>query len=195
MSFLDWPVEDYQPSNRAQRRRRITALRLISQFAGAFQEIEYDLIWEAAVINAQAWRLGGRRCVRVYGGLVRHPSMTVCGLALMLAHETGHHLGGPPLDPDLRWPTWQGQADYWAATVGMPKVFGQNACRLTLKGAKEIVALHRDFSGDEADVAPDERLAIFRAGALGEIAPSCLQSAFDRIIKERNSRKTAMGED
>jgi hypothetical protein len=187
MSFLDWPVEHHQSKERTQRRRRATALRLISQFTKAFQEVEYDLYWDAPIINAQAWRLGRRRCVTVYGGLVRHPSITACGLALMLAHETGHHFGGPPLDPDLRWPTWQGQADYWAAAEGMPKVFGRDAYRLTLRGAKEIIALHRDFSGDEADITPDERLAIFRAGALGEIAPTCLQAAFDRMIKDRRS--------
>jgi hypothetical protein len=192
MSFFDWPVEDCQPSEGAQKRRRRTAARLIRQFASAFQEIEYELFWEVPLINAQAWCFGRCRRVRVYGGLVRHSSMTACGLSLMLAHETGHHLGGPPLDPDLRWPTWQGQADYWAATEGMPKVFGDAARRLTLRGANEIVALHRDFSGDEADVTPDERLAIFRAGALGETAPSCLQAAFDRMIKERNSRKMAI---
>lgn len=188
MSFIDWPVEDDQPSEPGQRRRQIIALDLISQFASTFEEVEYELYWGTPVINAQAWRLGGRRRVRVYGGLVRHPSITKCGLALMLAHETGHHLGGLPLDPDLRWPTWQGQADYWAAAEGMPRVFGQHASRITLKGAKEIVALHRDFSGDEVDVTPEERLQIFRAGALGEIAPTCLQAAFDRIINDRISR-------
>jgi hypothetical protein len=189
MNFLDWPVEEYQSSERTRRRRKAIAVRLIAQFASAFQEIEYDLFWDAPVINAQAWRLGRRRCVTVYGGLVRHPSITSCGLALMLAHETGHHLGGPPLDPDLRWPTWQGQADYWAASEGMPKVFGRIACRLTLRGAKEIVAVHRDFSGDEADVTPDERLEIFRAGALRRTAPACLRATFDRMTKDRHPRR------
>jgi hypothetical protein len=30
--------------------------------------------------------------------------------------------------------TWQGQADYWAAKEGMPRVFGHDARRLTLRG-------------------------------------------------------------
>jgi hypothetical protein len=189
MSFLDWPTEEVLPSRRAQQHRRRVVSELFRKFDLAFPEVTYELLWESPTVNAQAWRLGRVRFVRVYGGLVRHPAMTACGLALMLAHETGHHLGGSPLDPDLRWPTWQGQADYWAASEGMPKVFGRHASRLTLRGAREIIALHRDFSGDEADVTPDERLAIFRAGARGEIAPTCLQAAFDRMTKERDSHK------
>jgi hypothetical protein len=188
MSFFGWPTERHQLCKRTQQRRKATALRLIDQFAKAFSAVEYDLLWDAPIVNAQAWRLGSVRRVTAYGGLVRHPAVTTCGLALVLAHETGHHLGGPPFDPDLRWPTWQGQADYWAATVGMPKVFGREARRLTLRGAKQIGALHVEFSNEdnEPDIMPQDRSAIFRAGALGESDPACLRVAFERMIKERN---------
>ena len=190
MSFLDWPTEEVLPSRRAQQHRRRVVSELFKRFHQAFPEVTYELLWESPTVNAQAWRLGSAQYVRVYGGLVRHRAISKYGLALMLAHETGHHLGGLPRDPDLRWPTWQGQADYWAASEGMPKVFGRHARRLTLRGAKEIIELHRDFSGDEADVTPDERLAIFRAGARGEIVPTCLQTAFERMMMDQDTRKT-----
>jgi hypothetical protein len=188
MSFLDWPVEQGSLSKRAQQRRKAVALRLIDRFAGTFSEIDYDLFWESSIINSQAWRLGNCQRVTIYGGLVRHPAITACGIALMLAHETGHHMGGHPRDPDLRWPTWQGQADYWAASHGMPRVFGPDAARLTLRGAQQIAALHEAFSeiDSEPDIPAEMRTAIFRAGALGEDISRLLREAFKQMLEERN---------
>jgi hypothetical protein len=184
MTFLGWPIERQQLTDRARTRRKTIVLGLIREFKEIFKEIEYELLWDVPTINAQAWRLGSRKGVTVYGGLARHPSLTMCGLGLMLAHETGHHLGGPPLDPDLRWPTWQGQADYWAARHGMPKVFGKKARLLTLRGAKEIESLHSDFcdEGDEPEISATQRTSIFRAGALGEPPPACLQTVFKELF-------------
>src|SRR5882757_1433769 len=171
MSFLNWPAEELLPSRRIQQRRRRVVMDLFDKFGRAFPEITYELLWQSATINAQAWRLGSARYVRVYGGLVRHRAMTRPGLALMLAHETGHHLGGPPYDPDMPWITWQGQADYWAASEGMKKVFGLHARNLTLRGARQIRELHKKFESGPQEREPDLssgcRLNIFLAGATG----------------------------
>jgi hypothetical protein len=189
MSFLGWPIEHHPLSERARRRRKATALRIIRRFAETFVGIEYDLLWENPTINAQAWLFAESRHVTVCGGLVRHPAMTAFGIALMLAHETGHHLGGSPLDPDLRFLTWQGQADYWAAKEGMPRVFGHDARQHTLRGAREIAALHTEFlnAGSQPDMSANDRLTIFRAGALGKNPPACLYEAFDRMLEERST--------
>jgi hypothetical protein len=188
MNFLDWPVEHKSQPRRSQQRRRAVAATLMDQFARAFSDIEYDLFWDSSVVNAQAWRLGSRQRVTVYGGLVRHPAITTPGLALMLAHETGHHLGGPPRDPDLRWLTWQGQADYWAASEGMPKVFGPAARGLTLRGAKQIAALHAEFFriDSEPDISAQDRSAIFSAGAHGKSIPAFMEELFNRMLAGRN---------
>jgi Zn-dependent protease with chaperone function len=94
MSFLNSPVEEVLPSRRVQQQRQRVVLDLLDKFSRAFPEVIYELRWESPTINAQAWRLGSARYVWVYGGLVRHRAITKYGLALMLAHETGHHLGG-----------------------------------------------------------------------------------------------------
>ena len=187
MSFLNWPVEQSNLSQRSQQRRKRVALRLLDQFGRAFPEITYQLVWGSTTINSQAWRLGSARFVRVYGGLVRHPKMTLPGLALMLAHETGHHLGGPPHDPAMPWISWQGQADYWAAGVGMKRVFGSAADQITVKGIRQLVDLHRDFAGrseeDEPDLSVECRQKIFMAGVSGQTMPACARTSFLDLLR------------
>jgi len=187
MSFFNWPAEEVLPSRRAQQHRRRVVLDLFSKFRDAFPEITYELVWASATINSQAWTFGSRRYVRVYGGLARHPKMTTPGLALMVAHETGHHLGGPPYDPAMPWISWQGQADYWAASVGMKKVFGSRAHHMTDRGAKQICELYNAFIGreeDEPDLSFECRHEIFIAGARGALIPDCAHRAFERLSNE-----------
>jgi hypothetical protein len=188
MSFLAWPTEEVLPSRRAQQHRRCVVSALLKIFNQAFPELTYELLWESPTINAQAWRLGPARFVRVYGGLVRHPAITKYGLALTLAHETGHHLGGLPRDPAMPWLTWQGQADYWAASVGMPRIWGGRAKAATLRGARELLELHGAFEkqldDDEPDLSAECRYRIWRAGALGRQMPDCAMPEFASILND-----------
>jgi hypothetical protein len=187
MNFFNWPEEKVLPSRRVQQQRQRGALELLDKFGRAFPEITYELLWTSGTINSQAWRLGSARYVRVYGGLVRHPEITRPGLALMLAHETGHHLGGPPYDPDMPWISWQGQADYWAASVGMKKVFGLRARNMTLQGAGQICRLHRYFVGsaeDEPDLPSECRHRIFIAGASARAMPDCAQNSLRELLDD-----------
>jgi Zn-dependent protease with chaperone function len=189
MSFLDWPAEEVLPSRRAQQTRRRVVLDLFDKFGREFPEVTYELLWDSPTVNAQAWWLGSARYVRVYGGLVRHRAITRYGLALMLAHETGHHLGGLPHDPAMPWMTWQGQADYWAAGIAMPRIWGPRARAVTLRGAREIVALHRMLASqlvdDEPDLSAECRYRIFQSGALGEDLPDCAHDAFALLSQTR----------
>jgi len=187
MSFLNWSAEETLPSRRVQQRRRRVVLDLFEKFGRTFPEIDYELIWESPTINAQAWRLGSARYVRVYGGLVRHRLITKFGLALMLAHETAHHLGGLPLDPATPWMTWQGQADYWAARTAMPRVFGSQARNVTLRGAQQILRLQGEFTllldGDEPDLSAACRYRIFFAGASDQEIPACADAEYQKLCE------------
>ena len=111
-----WPAEAHWPRRRADA--------LIKRFQAAFPIIHYDLFWETRLLNAQAFIDGRGRCVRLYGGLGRHREVGVEGLAFALAHETGHHLGGPPRHPFYTSLSSERRASEWAITAGLRKVFG-----------------------------------------------------------------------
>lgn len=192
MSFLNWPTEEKLSSRRSHHHRRQVMADLFRTFSEAFPDVTYELLWDSPSINAQAWRLGSARLVRVYGGLVRHPAMTKYGLTLMLAHEAGHHLGGEPRDPAMPWMTWQGQADYWAARVAMPRIWGTRSRGATLRAAREILKLHRLLDNrfpdeDEPDLSPECRFAIFQSGAFGLDMPRCAVEAFACISDDFRS--------
>jgi hypothetical protein len=187
MDFLGSPEKLETQGRNTHRRREITSY-LIARFSTAFPQIEYDLLWESASVNAQAWRLGMKRAVRVYGGVARHRRIGISGLAVMLAHETGHHLGGFPRDPDMPWMTWQGQADYWGARVAMPVIFGSRALAMTLRGARQILDLHRNLTAEEPDLSPECRYSILVCGALGFEFPICGKNAFEELQSDKAAR-------
>jgi len=85
--------------------------------------------WHEAKVNAHATRDPKRNPVIVLlGGMARHPEMTKDGLLFILCHELGHHLGGAPKkfrgSSSLRsWSSAEGQADYFASTKCMKKIY------------------------------------------------------------------------
>ena len=94
-------------------------------------------------MNAQAFIGPHGRCVRLHGGLARHRSIGVEGLAFALAHETGHHVGGPPYHssyPSLI--SSEERANEWAAECGLPLLFGQKvAGRYRVRGLQQLSKL------------------------------------------------------
>jgi hypothetical protein len=82
--------------------------------------------------------------------------------------------------------TWQGQADYWAAKTGMPAVFGDDAKRLTLRGASEIGSLERQLSNDanewNSDLPSATRLKIIKAGLRGKAMPACAKEELAKLL-------------
>lgn len=128
-----WPSDSIWP--------RLRAERLLARFAMAYPGIDYGLAWDVDAVNAQAFLAGGRRNVRLYGGLARHRRIGLGGLAFVLAHETGHLLGGAPTLPGHRWLSSEERASDWARTEGVPTVFGPNAARLLARARLELAAV------------------------------------------------------
>jgi hypothetical protein len=107
-----------------------------------FPNIVYDMDLAVELANAQAFRAGKRKHVRLFGGLVRHRRMGSAGLALTLAHETGHHLGGPPYLHYLPWLSSEARATEWATAEGLRLVFGVSAAEtIARRGANQLKAI------------------------------------------------------
>ncbi len=91
---------------------------LVGKFRTAFAGIDYEVDTQTRIVNAQAIGLGGKRVVRLYGGLAFHPLVNQDALVFTLLHETGHHrargrrlAGVPMIACDCL-------ADKWAVGVG-----------------------------------------------------------------------------
>lgn len=70
--------------------------------------------WGSNTVNAYAERDDDAWLITIYGGLARHPAITLDGLKATLCHELGHHLGGYPKKSTNKWSSAEGQADYFA---------------------------------------------------------------------------------
>jgi hypothetical protein len=169
-----------RPLNDRQWRADVSAV--LDRFQRAFPEIEYDVAWNVRALNGVAWREPGQRHVRLYGGLVRHRLIGLEACALLLAHETGHHYGGPPRDSVYEWMSCECQADFWAARHGVRMAWGGNDAearhQVTL-GARQILAFERSMIDSGANwvrpntgdadcldhASPDDRYRIFTSGA------------------------------
>lgn len=88
-------------------------------------------------INAEVIKTSTGPVITVLGGMISHPRMNKNVLALLLCHELGHYLGGPPLKSRNGWSSTEGQADYFsgekcAHELGMSEIdFLESALSLT----------------------------------------------------------------
>jgi hypothetical protein len=135
---LVWPVEAFWPKRRAEA--------LIKRFRDRFPEIYYDMFWDTRLMNAQAYIGEKGRSVRLYGGLGRHREVGVEGIAFALAHEVGHHLGGPPHHEFYTTISSEHRASEWAEETGLPVVFGEEvAGRYARSGAAQLAAIWKKY--------------------------------------------------
>lgn len=95
---------------------------IVSPYGGV---LRINKIWGDGTVNAYADQIGNIWEVNMYGGLARHPSITLDGLALVACHEIGHHIGGYPRYPNETWASAEGQADYFA-TLKCLRLLWQN---------------------------------------------------------------------
>lgn len=81
--------------------------------------------WTDDTVNASAQQSGKNWQVNMFGGLARHPLVTVDGFMMVVCHELGHHIGGAPRKAGIFGSSWasnEGQADYFAGLKCMRRV-------------------------------------------------------------------------
>jgi hypothetical protein len=127
---------------------------VMGKFRLAFPDIEYDIAWTVDLLNGTAWRERSQRHVRLYGGLLRHKLIGLEACAVLFAHETGHHYGGPPRDIDYNWMSCECQADRWAACKGVRLAMGDTDWRrIVKKGADQILAFEQSLIDSGMEIA------------------------------------------
>ncbi|UXR65897.1 hypothetical protein EZJ49_06505 [Bdellovibrio bacteriovorus] len=118
---------------------------LLDLFARNHPDIIFQGSWTNDTLNAQALRFDQTRVVVVYGGLARHPSMTLDSLTLMICHEVGHHKGGAPYFPDIlgniSWASGEGAADYYSVKGCFRQMAQQLPSRSLKVSLKENILL------------------------------------------------------
>jgi hypothetical protein len=81
-----------------------------------------------------------QRVIAMFGGLARHPLMTVDGFALVACHEIGHHFGGYPRKGDS-FASAEGQADYYGTAKCLRQIFaGENNVQLMARRPVDMTA-------------------------------------------------------
>lgn len=83
--------------------------------------------WTDNTLNASASQSFGSWNVNMYGGLARHPDMTLDGFAMVLCHELGHHLAGFSFKTG-----WGSFGGVWAANEGQSDYFAAHSCSRVL---------------------------------------------------------------
>ncbi len=137
----------------------------IIEAKGAKLKLERD--WDDATVNAYASRESGTYKVNMFGGLARHPATTEDGLALVVCHEIGHHVGGFPKKGQMwgsAWASNEGQSDYFATTKCLRKYFEKlnNSAQVISKVAVPVPVQEKCFAafGQSRDHAVCVRVAL-----------------------------------
>lgn len=122
-------------------------------------------LWTDDTVNASAERQGNNYVLNMYGGLARDKAITQDGMALVVCHEMGHHLGGAPKFSGGDWASNEGEADYFAVTKCLHRIFSDSAAQ-SFTGPKA--------AGDDGQVA---RAACAQSYPDAKSQAVCLRSA------------------
>lgn len=78
------------------------------------KKLHINRLWHDGTVNAYATSDEYTFYINMFGGLARHPYLTLDGFIMVACHELGHHIGGAP-QKGWRQVSNEGQSDYFAA--------------------------------------------------------------------------------
>ncbi|MDE2489913.1 MAG: hypothetical protein KGM24_03645 [Elusimicrobia bacterium] len=100
-------------------------------------QLVINRLWDDPTVNASAERNGDQYVLNMYGGLARHPAITQDGMMLVACHEMGHHLGGAPKFSGGDWASDEGEADYFATSKCLHRMFADTATRVFTRSSDD----------------------------------------------------------
>lgn len=137
--------------------------QLLDLFAQNYSDLIFEGSWANNTVNAQALRFSDIRLVVIYGGLARHPSMTLDSLTLMICHEVGHHKGGAPYFPNIHgnvsWASAEGAADYYSVQGCFNQIAQQLSSSPQQVANKDEMLLEQTCMAQNPQICPRALLA------------------------------------
>lgn len=104
-------------------------VKVISLFSDSLKKIQANVLldaqWESPYFGAGIAYYDNYFYMRIFGGTTRIEGMSLDAYAALACHELGHIIGGVPYQtiPGAEWSSSEGQADFFAASVCLPKYF------------------------------------------------------------------------
>ena len=139
---------------------------LVAQEGG---KLIIDRAWEDGTVNAYAQRSGSNWMVNMFGGLARHETITVDGMALVVCHEIGHHIGGAPKKASYYSSSWasnEGQSDYFANLKCLRRTF-LNDDNISIVSKMEVPEALAAACG-KAFASEEDKAICIRGGMAGD---------------------------
>ncbi len=130
------------------------------------KNLEIYINWSRTDMGARFSERGNQWSLVLDGGNASHPYMTLDSVAVILCHEIGHFLGGPPMYPPNSmwgWFSVHGQADYFATSQCLRKYFeGQENQSIIseMPIPRYVTAKCQDNFSDPEDIALCQRGAM-----------------------------------
>ena len=118
-------------------------------FAAIPAELSVERLWKNGKVNAEAEQFGEKWVVRMFGGMARYRLMNRDGFTIVLCHEIGHHIGGAPkFGQEKLWASNEGQADYFATTKCLRRLWQGQDHAAAIAGMKVTPYMQELCHGD-----------------------------------------------